>query len=92
MSRPAKRYGPRPRRLVRRDPDITPPLPQGRRGRQLRLLDLPPIPRPPVRPRLCRHCGQRPVKMAWSDHCHACTPGGPVTPPPCRRCGSTTNY
>lgn len=92
MSRPAKRLGPRPRRAVRRDFDTTVPLPQGRWGRQLRLFDLPPVPRPPIRPRLCRHCGQRPVKMAWADHCHACTPGGPVTPPPCRRCGSSTDY
>ncbi len=92
MSRPAKRASPPRRRRAPTTARATRPIPRGRRARQLALFDLPPVVRPPVRARLCRHCGQRPVKMAWADHCHACTPGGPVIPPPCRRCGSTTDY
>ncbi len=92
MSRPAKRSSPRRRRRAPTSAQTRPAPRPVRRARQLTLFDLPPIERLPVRARLCRRCGQRPVKMAWADHCHACTPGGPVTPPPCRRCGSTTDY
>ena len=92
MSRPAKRSAPRTRRRALKSVPARPATRPARRARQLTLFDLPPLVRPPVRARLCRHCGQRPVKMAWADHCHPCTPGGPVTPPPCRRCGSTTDY
>ena len=71
----------------------TSPAPARRgRARQLALFDFPGPVRVPLRARTCRHCQQRPVKMAWADHCHACTPGGPVPPPPCRRCGSTKDY
>jgi hypothetical protein len=59
---------------------------------QLTLFEVPAVARPPFRARQCPHCGRRPVKMAWADHCHACTPSGPVTPPPCRRCGSRLDY
>jgi len=91
MSRVKKRSP--PRRGARR-PRIEPPphLRPRERLLQLTLFETPVVARPPLRARLCGHCGQRPVKTARADHCYACTPGGAVIPPPCRRCGSTADY